>query len=263
MNKPLKSTVLGYGIDNLSMQETLQRIEDIIAQGIPKQHVVVNAGKIVDAYRKPELKNIIHNCAIINADGMAVVWASWILGQPLKERVSGIDLMQCLIKRSCDKGYGVYFLGAQEPVVEKTVDVCKEKFPDLKICGYRNGYWNDDEEPGVVEAIQKSGAQILLVAISSPKKEIFLNKYLHALNVPFVMGVGGSFDVIAGLTKRAPLWMQRCGLEWLFRLIQEPGRLWRRYLIGNAVFVGLVAREWVKIRIKGISSRSKVRGRNL
>ncbi len=240
--------VMGIEIDNLSMEETLSLIEEKILEGTPIQHVVVNAAKVVEVDKNPELKAIIESCEIVNADGQAVVWASKILGNPLKERVAGIDLMQALVQRASQKGWSIYFFGAKQEVLDRVVERYQRDFPMLRIAGTRNGYYAPEEESKIAADISKSGAHILFVAISSPKKEIFLNKYLHAMNVPFVMGVGGSFDVVAGLTKRAPLWMQKVGLEWLFRFLQEPRRMWRRYIIGNAEFIMLLLKYKFKRR---------------
>jgi N-acetylglucosaminyldiphosphoundecaprenol N-acetyl-beta-D-mannosaminyltransferase len=238
--KTTRVEVMGIEIDNLSMEETLSLIEAKILEGDPVQHVVVNAAKVVEVNKNPQLKAIIESCEIVNADGQAVVWASKILGTPLKERVAGIDLMQALVQRSSQKGWSIYFFGAKQDVLDKVVARYQKEFPTLRIAGARNGYYTPEEESAIATEISKSGAHILFVAISSPKKEIFLNKYLNVMNVPFVMGVGGSFDVVAGLTKRAPQWMQKIGLEWLFRFLQEPRRMWRRYIIGNAEFIALL-----------------------
>ncbi|MFN3637766.1 MAG: WecB/TagA/CpsF family glycosyltransferase [Chloroherpetonaceae bacterium] len=238
--------VMGAPIDNLSMEETLLQIEERILEGKPIQHVVVNAAKIVEINKNAKIKRIIESCEIVNADGQAVVWASKLLGKPLKERVAGIDLMQELIKRANEKNWGVFFFGAKQEVLDKVVAHYRKEFPFLRIAGARNGYYKPEEELKIVEEIRASNAQILFVAISSPKKEIFLNTYLDVMNVPFVMGVGGSFDVVAGLVKRAPLWMQKLGLEWLFRFLQEPRRMWRRYIIGNTEFILLLIKYKLK-----------------
>lgn len=238
--------LLGCYIDNLSMEETLEKIETIIKEKIPRQHVVLNAGKINRIQKDSNLKQIVNSCEIINADGMAVVWASRVLGRPLKGRVAGIDLMLRLIEEACKKKYRLYFLGAREEVLSAVVGKYLNLYPDLNIAGYRNGYWAQEEELDIVKEINRTKPDILFVGISSPKKEEFLNKYLVDLDVPFSMGVGGSFDVLAGETSRAPRWLQSIGLEWLFRLIQEPRRLWKRYLIGNVVFIWLVLKEKLK-----------------
>ncbi|MDX2129348.1 MAG: WecB/TagA/CpsF family glycosyltransferase [Chloroherpetonaceae bacterium] len=232
-------------MDNLTMSETIELIDEAIKINKSIQHVVVNAAKVVEINKNPSLKKIVDECDIVNIDGQAVVWASRFLGFPVKERVAGIDLMEKLIEMASEKNYGVYFLGAKQEILEKVVDVYKAKYKNIKISGLRNGYFKEDEELDIAKEIAKSQTKILLVAISSPKKEFFLNKYKSVMGVPFVMGVGGSFDVVAGYVKRAPLWMQNFGLEWLFRFLQEPKRMWKRYIIGNSEFIWIVIKEKV------------------
>lgn len=239
-----KIQILNTKIHNLSAQETLEKIERTIRDKKQIHHVVVNAGKIVAMQTDLELQNSVNRSDLINADGQAVVWASKFLGKPLKERVAGIDLMENLVKVSHIKKYKIFFLGAKEEVVKSVVEKYSKEFsPDL-IAGYRNGYFDQTEESKIAEHISKSGANILFVAISSPTKENFLyrNKVtLHKVN--FIMGVGGSFDVVSGRIKRAPIWMQNAGLEWFYRFAQEPKRMWRRYLIGNTKFIIMVLKE--------------------
>ena len=234
-------------IDNYTVEETLETVERAIREKRQIHHVVVNAGKMVAMQKDSQLRESVNSSDLINADGQAVVWASRILGQPLKERVAGIDLMEYLVEMAGEKGYRIYFLGAREEVVSRVVALYREKHGDGIIAGYRNGYFNEADEPRIAEEIGRSGANILFVAISSPKKEHFLYKYRKVLKeVNLIMGVGGSFDVVSGTLKRAPKWMQRSGLEWFYRLLQEPGRMWKRYLFGNASFIWMVFTEWRK-----------------
>jgi N-acetylglucosaminyldiphosphoundecaprenol N-acetyl-beta-D-mannosaminyltransferase len=238
--------LMGCKVDNLSMEETLKTVEGFIDSGQPHQHVVVNVDKLVKARDDAELRNIINNCALINADGMPVVWASRLLGKPLKERVAGVDLFEALMQRSAEKGWRVYLLGAKEEVVSRVKQIYEIRFPNLQFAGYRNGYWKPEEEAGVVDQITQARADILFVAISSPKKEQFLGAYQAQMRIPFAMGVGGTFDVAAGKVKRAPRWMQRSGLEWFYRFLQEPRRMFRRYFIEDMAFVGMLAKEWLR-----------------
>lgn len=237
---------MGCQIDNLSMEETLQTVEGFIATGRPHQHVVVNVDKLVKARDDAQLRDIINGCALINADGMPVVWASRLLGKPLKERVAGVDLFEALMQRAADKGWRVYLLGAREEVVARVRQIYEHRLPSLAFAGHRNGYWKPEEEAGVVEQIAAARADILFVAISSPKKEQFLGRYQATMRIPFAMGVGGTFDVAAGHVKRAPLWMQRTGFEWFYRFLQEPRRMFRRYFIDDMAFFGMLAREWLR-----------------
>ncbi|SFW63916.1 N-acetylglucosaminyldiphosphoundecaprenol N-acetyl-beta-D-mannosaminyltransferase [Sinomicrobium oceani] len=239
-----KIKLLNVLIDNLSMQETLREIENTITKQQQLHHVVVNAGKIVAMQKDLELRKSVNESDLINADGQAVVWASKFLRKPLKERVAGIDLMTNLVGMAYEKGYKIFFFGAKEEVVMKVVEKYKEQYsPDI-IAGYRNGYFKKEEEKDIARQISDSGAHMLFVAISSPTKENFLYQNRKLLSgVNFIMGVGGSFDVVAGKVKRAPIWMQKAGLEWFYRFLQEPGRMWKRYLIGNTKFILLVLKE--------------------
>lgn len=232
-------------VANLTMDETLKEVEELIKNRQVTQHVVINAGKVVLMSKDENLKEIVQNCPIINADGQSIVWASKLLKKPLPERVAGIDLMEELIKKSSEKGYGIYFFGAKEEVVTSVIDIYKEKYPNLKVSGYRNGYFKEDDVKDIVNDMRNSNADILFVAFSSPKKEYFLAENIENINIPFCMGVGGSFDVVAGKTKRAPEWMQKVGLEWFYRFLQEPGRMWKRYLVGNTKFGVLTLKEFI------------------
>jgi N-acetylglucosaminyldiphosphoundecaprenol N-acetyl-beta-D-mannosaminyltransferase len=181
-------------------------------------------------------------CDIINIDGMGIVIGGRFLGKQIPERVAGIDLFHQLLKYAEGTGYSVFFLGAKAHVVEVAVANIRNLYPALNIAGFNHGYFWDDEAT-VVEKIRQSGAALLFVAITSPGKEQFINRWREKLGVKFAMGVGGTFDIVAGVTKRAPLWMQKIGFEWLYRVIQEPRRMWKRYLVTNTIFAGLLLKE--------------------
>jgi N-acetylglucosaminyldiphosphoundecaprenol N-acetyl-beta-D-mannosaminyltransferase len=235
--------IMGCLIDNLSMEETLRKIEGFIRSGRAHQHVVVNVDKLVKASKDPGLRRIINECALINVDGMPVVWASRLIGKPLKERIAGVDLFESLIRRAAEKGWRVFFLGAREEIVRRVTDLYERTLPGLRVAGYRNGYWKPEEEAAVVKLIADSRPDLLFVAMSSPKKEQFLASYQAAMKVPFAMGVGGTFDVVVGSVRRAPKWMQRWSLEWFFRFLQEPKRMYRRYFIDDMFFFWLLSKE--------------------
>jgi N-acetylglucosaminyldiphosphoundecaprenol N-acetyl-beta-D-mannosaminyltransferase len=238
---------LGIPVDALTMEETIGIVENVIEENKHLNHVVINAGKVVLMQKDKNLFESVASCDLINADGQSVVWAARFLGKKLPERVAGIDLMEALVKLSSEKDFKCFFFGAKEEVVKKVIDIYSKKYGKGIIAGYRNGYYSKDEEPLIAKQIADSGTQLLFVAITSPKKENFLHKYKDLLKgVNFTMGVGGSFDVISGLTKRAPKWMQLTGLEWFYRFLQEPGRMWRRYLIGNSKFIWMVFKEKFK-----------------
>ena len=242
-----RTIILGCPVDSLTLAQTIVQIETYIQERKTCQHVVINVAKLVEMRRNSKLKKIISECNLINVDGMPIVWASRILGQSLPERVAGVDLFQRLIALCEEKGYRPFFFGAREWVVKKVVDVFQEKHPDLDVAGFRNGYFSEEEEE-IAQMIRDSQADMLFVGFSSPMKENFLKKWIPFMHVPFCMGVGGSFDIVAGRTKRAPVWMQKSGLEWVFRIYQEPRRMWKRYAKTNPVFIWMVVREYLKLK---------------
>lgn len=251
----MKVDFLGIPVDSHTMEETIERIDQAIQANEHINHVVINAGKVVSMMKDKELFNSVLSCDIINADGQSIVWAARFLGKKIPGRVAGVDLMQELIKLAARRRYKCFFLGAKEEVVKKVVDRYTNEFGKDIIAGYRNGYFSAAEEPEVARMIAASGAHMLFVAITSPKKENFLYKYEDILSkVNFTMGVGGTFDIIAGITRRAPKWIQNMGMEWFVRLAQEPGRMWKRYLVGNTAFVYLVVKE----KIRGKKSETQI-----
>ena len=240
--------ILGVRVDCINLDDALSRIEEFIKAGKTHQIVVVNAAKVVKAQKDAYLRQIIEDADLSGADGVPIVWVSRLLGKPIPGRVNGTDLMERLVERAAQKGYRIFFFGAEEAVVRRVVKIYREKYPSLQVAGYRNGYFGADEEREIAENIGNSKADILFVAFGTPKKEHFIRDHKSILNVPVVHGVGGSFDVIAGKTARAPQWMQNYGLEWLFRLIQEPRRMWRRYLVTNILFVYYVLLAIIGLR---------------
>ena len=233
---------LGTPMDASTMDETVEAIAQRLKRGVFTQHVVVNVAKLVNMRKDPALAKSVTDCDIINIDGMGVVWGARFLGHNVQERVAGVDLFHNLNAMAAREGFPVFYLGAKDEVVHKTAQVMQAKHPPLTIAGAHHGYFWDDEA-AMVAKIKASGAKLLFVAITSPKKENFINRWREELGVDFVMGVGGTFDVVAGKVKRAPIWMQKAGLEWLYRVIQEPGRMWKRYLITNVAFVWLLLRS--------------------
>ena len=240
LNQNSRRRFFGSEVDLLTMDETILSVEQIIERAVPTQHVVINVSKLMMMQRDPKLMEIINSCPVINADGQGIVWGARWMGIPVPERVAGIDLFIKLIERAAQKGYRLYFFGAEQVVVERVVEIFKGQYPSLQVAGWRNGYYKPEEEDEIVEQIRESRADILFVAMSSPMKEFFLKRNLSVMNVPFVMGVGGSFDVVAGKTKRAPLWMQKAGMEWLYRLLCEPSRMFKRYISSNFSFLWLL-----------------------
>ena len=239
---PRAIAFLGVRMHPWTMERTVDEIDRRLAQSVFTQHVVVNVAKLVRLREAPELRAAIDACDIVNIDGMGVVWGARLLGLPVPERVAGIDLFFALLSVAERRGYPVFLLGARPEALRVAVDRLGARYPALTIAGSHHGYFWDNEE-AVVSEIRASGAKLLFVAVDSPKKEQFINRWKQELGVSFAMGVGGTFDVVAGVTHRAPEWMQRAGLEWFFRLIQEPRRMWKRYLFSNAAFLRLLMTE--------------------
>jgi N-acetylglucosaminyldiphosphoundecaprenol N-acetyl-beta-D-mannosaminyltransferase len=240
--------LFGLPFDALTVSEAVSRCTDAVAEGRYLQVGVVNAAKVVTMRRDASLRDAVASCQMILADGQSVVWASRMLGSPLPERVAGIDLFLELLAAAAARGYRVYFLGAKADALERMLAEVSQRFPGLKIAGARDGYFTSADEPEVAAEIRDSGAEMLFLGMTSPKKEVFLNSWGEFTGVRVAHGVGGSFDILAGVTKRAPLWYQQHGLEWFYRAKQEPLRLGRRYLKTNLSFVLLVAktalRDW-------------------
>lgn len=238
--------ILNTQIDVLTNEETISLVEKYVINKEPLHLMGVNADKINSLKYNSKLNEIVNNCGIINADGASVVLASKYLNKPLPERVAGIDLMQNLVKLSANKGYSVYLLGAKQEVVEKTSEVLKEKYPKLKIVGILNGYFKEKDWQTISNELKILKPDFCFVGITSPLKEYLIQYLQQDGNDCVFMGVGGSFDVISGNIPRAPLWMQKCNLEWLFRVIQEPKRLFKRYFVGNFIFIKSIIAEKYK-----------------
>lgn len=245
-----RADVLGCPIDRVGIDEAVERCRELIEEpGRTTTQVSVNAAKLVAIREDEELHDLVADCDLVTADGQSVVWASRLLGDELPERVAGIDLMQRLLGLAEDHGYRVYFLGATPRVLSRAVAAIRARHRRLPIAGIHDGYFPPDEEGSVRDEIRRAAPDILFVAMSSPRKEQWVATAAD-LDVGFAMGVGGSLDVVAGEVRRAPRIVQRAGLEWLFRLAQEPRRLLRRYLTTNTRFVLLLMRELTRRRIE-------------
>jgi N-acetylglucosaminyldiphosphoundecaprenol N-acetyl-beta-D-mannosaminyltransferase len=241
-----RQVLFGVELDPLTLDETVRRCLDAVRNGEQLEIGVVNAAKLVNMRRDPRLAQAVAGCDLVLADGQAVVWAGRVLRAPLPERVAGIDLFMRLLAAAESAGMSVYFLGAKEEVLELMLDQVALRFPNLNVAGSRNGYFDDSEQQAVAGAIADSGAQMLFLGMTSPKKEIFTAGYGERTGAKVVHGVGGSFDILAGITRRAPESWQRLGAEWLYRAVQEPRRLGRRYLTTNAAFLLMTARELIR-----------------
>lgn len=250
MTEPAKGVAAQHEVDLFGLPVAALTAEQVIARcvgAIERAEVleigVLNAAKVVSMRRDERLRASLLGCDLLVADGQAVVWASRALGRPLPERVAGIDLFTSLLEVASQRGLRVYLLGATTGVLAGVERVLATRYPGAVLAGSHDGYFGVEEDTEVAAEIARSRADLLFVAMPSPRKETFVDAHLEQLAVPVLHGVGGSFDVVSGLTRRAPRWMQRAGLEWAYRLLQEPRRMWRRYLVTNTLFVLLVLRE--------------------
>lgn len=238
--------LFGIRVDALTLDATVARCVSAVAARELLEIGVINAAKVVKMRRDPALHDAVSGCDLVVADGQSVVWASRLLRARLPERVAGIDLFQRLLVEAEVRGLTVYFLGARPEVLAEMIRRIRHWYPKLRIAGSRDGYFADDQATGVADAIAASGTDLLFLGMTSPKKERFVADHGRRTGARVVHGVGGSFDVLAGVVRRAPLRWQRSGLEWLYRALQEPRRLGRRYLTTNAAFAALVVRELIR-----------------
>ena len=229
--------IMNTTIDVLNIQQTIDLVEKYINTKTPLHLMGVNADKINEVNQNNKMREIVNSCGVINADGASVIMASKYLNKPLPERVAGVDLMQRLVAVSEKKGYRIYLRGAKQKVVEETGVVLQERHPALKIAGIHNGYFKESEWSVISDELKIKKPDIVFVGITSPTKEYLIEYLQNNGNNAVFMGVGGSFDVISGNIPRAPLWMQRANLEWFFRVMQEPKRLFKRYFVGNWKFI--------------------------
>jgi len=208
-------------------------------QGQRQAHTVVtiNASILMMMRRDKELLQACTAGDLIVADGMSVVWGTNLVGTAVPERIAGVDLMASLLEEAAKQQLKVFFLGATEEVVTRLKDICHDKYPGLMVAGYRNGYFSDDQHAEIIHLIRQSEADLLFVGMPSPFKEVWCEKQRDSLGIPVIMGVGGSFDVLAGYVKRAPVWLQNIGMEWFWRLLKEPRKMWKRYLFTNTLFI--------------------------
>lgn len=240
-----RQLLFGLYIDALRMEQAVARCREAMETRQPVLLGVLNAAKVVNLTRDPKLREALLDCDLLLADGQSVVWASRLLRRPLPERIAGIDVFEQLLGLAHREGRSVYLLGARPEVLAALEQRIGERWPGLRIAGRQHGYYAEAEAARVATDIRRSGADMLFIGMGSPRKEVFLGTYGASLGVPVLHGVGGSFDVLAGLTKRAPLAWQRAGFEWAYRLLQEPRRMWRRYLVTNTAFIFLTLREAV------------------
>jgi N-acetylglucosaminyldiphosphoundecaprenol N-acetyl-beta-D-mannosaminyltransferase len=241
---------LGLAFDAVTMDGAVARcLEMCRAPRTSRMVITANAYHLCTMRRHPELALACRAGHLTVADGMSVVWALRASGQPVPERVAGVDLMARLLAAAGEHRLRVYFLGARREVVTALVERSQAQYPGLEIAGFRDGYFSPDDHLRIVEEIRASAAHMLFVGMPSPFKETWCERHRQRLDVPLIMGVGGSFDVLAGFIRRAPRWMQLAGLEWFWRLLMEPRKLVKRYLTTNSEFIWLAGCEIVARRL--------------
>ncbi|NUK29805.1 WecB/TagA/CpsF family glycosyltransferase [Parageobacillus sp. VR-IP] len=221
-----KEKYLDVYVSTLNYDEILADIEKRMAAGEKSTIVAVNPEKLIAASKDENVKQLINSATYQIPDGIGVVLASKLKGGRITSRVTGIDMMERLIELSAKKGYRVFLFGAKEEVVKKAKENLEAKYPGLQIVGYSNGYVNDYDS--LIQKINESNADILFVALGSPRQELWIKTYMNDLNVKVLQGVGGSFDVFAGHVKRAPKLFRNLGLEWFYRLVTDPKRFKRQ-----------------------------------
>lgn len=246
---PSKSDFLGIPFDNVTMDEAVARLEQFIEEGTPRKVFGLSSHLYVWSRSNPELQRTYETSDLLTVDGMGVYWASRLLSNPAREMVSAVLLMFRIIERAAEKGYKLYLLGTKEDILLKAVGNLRQEYPTLNIVGWHNGYFSAEEEPRIVEEIAEAKPDILFIGMTSPLKERFMERNLPKLGVPVCMGVGGGVDVVAGVYKLAPGWMRKAGVEWLYRLIQEPRRMWKRYATTHTLFACLVLKAFIKQRL--------------
>ncbi|MCS6918719.1 MAG: WecB/TagA/CpsF family glycosyltransferase [Fimbriimonadales bacterium] len=220
-----EARILGVRVHRVSMAEALQRIEQLIQRREPSLVITADANAILIALQDAEFHELMETAPLITADGAGLIWAGKRLGQPFPERVSGVDLVEQLTRLSHEKGYRLYFVGAAHGVAERAAQNLLAQYPQAQIVGAQHGYFQPTDEPAILAQIAAARPDVLLVGMGMPRQEKWAWRHRFAHGAPVMIGVGGSFDVYAGVVKRAPRWMQRTGCEWLWRLLQDPRKI--------------------------------------
>jgi N-acetylglucosaminyldiphosphoundecaprenol N-acetyl-beta-D-mannosaminyltransferase len=243
--------ILGIRVGAINMKQALDTIESWIARSQPHYVCVSSVHGVMESQRDKNLRRIHNAAGLVTPDGMPLVWLIRRQGFNHVERVYGPDLMLALCEHSVSKGYRHFFYGGVEGVPERLADSLRRRFPKLQIAGSYSPPFRPltgEEDKQTVQMINETNPDIVWVGLSTPKQERWMADHVHRLTAPVLIGVGAAFDFHSGRKKQAPPWMQRNGLEWLFRLVNEPQRLWRRYLVNNPLFVLLVLRQMLGLK---------------
>ncbi len=239
---PERITFFGSNVDLLPLDALIERAEAAMASRTLTRHTALNVAKLVNMRSDKELADDVNTSDIVGIDGKGIVYGLGLFGVKSAERVAGIDLFYALLDHCAKTGRRPFILGAKQANLEQAMVTATERYPSLEFAGSRNGYFTADEHADVVAQIAGSQADCLFVAMPTPHKERFLNAYAATLDVPFIMGVGGSVDVLAGHVSRAPKWMQEAGLEWFHRMVKEPRKMVGRYARTNSAYAVMLVR---------------------
>lgn len=229
-SETVRINVLGAPLDGLTLEQFAERISLFVEKGDPCFVITLNPELLYRAQYQKELLSMINRADLVTADGVGIVWACRVTGQPVPERVTGIDLMMRLLEYAAGRGWRVFFLGSAPGVAEAAAGRAAGMFSGLQVAGAHHGYFSDRENHRVISEISNTSPHLLFVALGSPRQERWIEQHLNLLGNVVCMGVGGSLDVLSGNVRRAPEWLCRCNLEWLGRLLIEPGR-WKRMLV--------------------------------
>ncbi len=243
MNQRKQIKILGIPVDHVDMAGAVAAFEMLMAREGTDLIVTPNSEIIVRGSRDKDLSRIIASADLVIPDGIGLVYASRLKGDPLKERVTGIDFLNCALDRLELSGKSIFLLGGQPGIADEAAKKMKRAFPNLKVAGTRHGFFSVDEERGLIAEINESEADLLCVALGSPKQEKFMDRHHKSLNVRVAIGVGGSLDVWAGMVKRAPRFYRKFGLEWLYRLMKQPSRYKRMAALPIFMMKVLFAKE--------------------
>jgi N-acetylglucosaminyldiphosphoundecaprenol N-acetyl-beta-D-mannosaminyltransferase len=236
------ASFLGVPIHLLTMEQTLARVAGAMQEKRKILHVALNVAKFVKLQRDEELRADVFGADLVGVDGAGIILGARLFGIQVPERVAGVDLMHNIFALCAERGYRPYLLGARPEVLETALRNLKQRHPNIEIAGSQHGYFKPEQEAGIIEAIRTAQPDCLFVGMPTPRKERFMAAHRAALEVPFVMGVGGGIDILAGHVRRAPDIWQRNGMEWLYRIVQEPRRMWWRYLSTNVLYASILTR---------------------
>lgn len=257
---PDELTILDIPIHNVTMSEAVIRIGQFLDDGRPRQVCFINADGANIAYHNTAYRKTLQQAALSLADGIGLKLAGKLLGRDIKQNVNGTDLFPRLCEALAQSGHGVFLLGARPGVVDAVQNWMLEHFPGICVSGAQHGYFTPEEEPRIIDDIARSGAALLLVAFGAPRQDMWISEHLSQTGVSVAMGVGGLFDFYSGRMPRAPLWMREMGVEWVFRLYREPRRMWKRYGIGNGLFLYRVIKEKYSSALHGEAVRTASSG---